>query len=164
MSEPSKQELEALTKRYHELISSQQTLMLSTSSTSGVPDISYAPFIRSSSGIFYIFVSDMARHTHNLLTNPLASLLFIRPETESQNLFARERAILNCSSTEIPSDQAAYTEHLNALQDKFGDVVGLLRSLSDFHLFAFEPQDGRYIIGFGRAFTLNLIDDTLQPI
>ncbi len=161
MSELSQQELEDITRRYQELIASQQTLLLSTASANSVPDISYAPFVRDHTGVFYIYVSDMACHTANLLNNPQASILFIRSESESRNLFARERAVLNCSVQEISRDDAIYPDRLQALQDKFGEVVGVLRSLSDFHLFALRPENGRYIVGFGQAFTINVNDGSL---
>src|SRR5665647_2590797 len=130
MTEISKQELEDITKRYHELIGAQQTLLLSTASATGVPDISYAPFVRDHAGVFYIYVSEMACHTANLLNNPQASILFIRPESESRNLFARERAVLSCGVKEIMRDDEIYTNQIQALQDKFGEVVSVLRSLS----------------------------------
>jgi len=164
MTEISKQELEDITKTYHELIASQQTLLLSTASANGIPDISYAPFVRDHAGLFYIYVSEMACHTANLLNNPQASALFIRPESASSNLFARERAVLNCSVKEIMRDDEIYSDRIQALQDKFGEVVSLLRSLSDFHLFALRPESGRYVIGFGRAFTINVNDSTLHHI
>jgi putative heme iron utilization protein len=162
MSEISTQELEDITKLYHELIASQQTLLLSTASAIGLPDISYAPFVRDHAGDFYIYVSDMACHTANLLNNPQASILFIRPESASPNLFARERAVLNCCVKEIIRDEAIYTDQVQALQDKFGEIVSVLRSLSDFHLFALRPESGRYVIGFGRAFTINVNDGALH--
>jgi putative heme iron utilization protein len=164
MSELSQQELDDITRRYQELIASQQTLLLSTASANSVPDISYAPFVRDCTGVFYIYVSDMACHTANLLNNPQASILFIRSESESRNLFARERAVLNCSVQEISRDDAIYPDRLQALQDKFGEVVGVLRSLSDFHLFALRPENGRYIVGFGQAFTINVNDGSLLHI
>jgi putative heme iron utilization protein len=164
MTEISEQELEDITKRYHGLIASQQTLLLSTASTTGVPDISYAPCVRDHAGVFYIYVSEMACHTVNLLDNPQASILFIRPESVSTNLFARERAVLTCSVKEIMRDDEIYADRIQALQDKFGEVVSALRSLSDFHLFALRPESGRYIVGFGRAFTINVNDGTLCHI
>ena len=164
MSEISEQEFEDIAHCYQELMSSQQTLLFSTASTNGVPDISYAPFVRDHAGVFYIFVSEMASHTANLLNNPQASILFIAPESESRNLFARERAVLSCSVQEISRDDAIYPDRIQALQDKFGEVVSVLRSLSDFHLFALRPENGRYIVGFGRAFTINVIDGTLLHI
>ena len=164
MSEISAQELEDFTRRYHKLIASQQTLLLSTASVAGVPEISFAPFVRDHAGLFYIFVSEMAGHTANLLTNPQASILFIRPESECRNLFARERAVLSCSVKEIPRDDEIFIDRLQALQDKFGEVVNVLRSLSDFHLFALRPESGRFVIGFGRAFTINVNDGSLRHI
>jgi len=164
MTEISKLELEGITTRYHELIASQQTLLLSTASAIGVPDISYAPFVRDHAGLFYIYVSEMASHTVNLLNNPQASALFILPESATSNLFARERAVLSCSVKEIMRDDEIYADRIQALQDKFGGVVSVLRSLSDFHLFALRPESGRYVIGFGRAFTINLNDGTLRHI
>lgn len=164
MSEITKQELGDITKRYQELMASQKTLLLSTASATGVPDISYAPFVRDNAGVFYIYVSEMACHTVNLLNNPQASILFIRPESESPNLFARERAVLSCSVSEIIRDDAIYADRIQALQDKFGEVVSVLRSLSDFHLFALRPENGRYVIGFGRAFSINVSDGSLRHI
>jgi len=164
MPEVSKQELEDITKRYHALIASQQTLLLSTASANGIPDISYAPFVRDHVGLFYIYVSDIACHTANLLNNPQASILFIRPESETPNLFVRERAVLSCSVKEIIRDDEIYTNRIQAMQNKFGEVVSVLRSLSDFHLLALRPESGRYVIGFGRAFTINLSDGTLRHI
>ena len=164
MCEIRAQELEDFTKCYHELIASQQTLLLSTASVAGVPEISFAPFVRDHAGLFYIFVSEMAGHTANLLTNPQASILFIRPESECRNLFARERAVLSCSAKEIGLDDETFIARLQALQDKFGEVVNVLRSLSDFHLFALRPESGRFVIGFGRAFTINMNDGTLRHI
>jgi heme iron utilization protein len=162
MTKVSKQELEDITKRYHALIASQQTLLLSTASANGIPDISYAPFVRDHAGLFYIYVSDMACHTANLLNNPQASILFIRPESETPNLFARERAVLSCSVKEIIRDNEIYTNQIHAMQDQFGEVVSVLSSLSDFHLLALRPESGRFVIGFGRAFTINLSDGTLR--
>jgi len=164
MTEISKQEFEDFTRRYHELIASQQTLLLSTASASGVPDISYAPFVRDHAGLFYIFISEMACHTTNFLDNPQASILLIRPESESRNLFARERAVLSCSVNEISRDSQVYTERIQAMRDKFGEVVSVLSSLSDFHLFALRPESGRYVVGFGQAFTINVNDGTLRHI
>jgi putative heme iron utilization protein len=164
MSEINPQERQDLATSYQALIASQQTLLLSTASASGVPDISYAPFVRDHAGIFYIYVSEMAWHTTNLLNNPQASILFIRSESESRNLFARERAALNCSVQEISRNDASYKDRLQALQEKFGEVVSVLRSLSDFHLFALRPENGRYVAGFGRAFAINVQDGTLLHI
>jgi len=150
-----------LNQRYQALLASQKTLLLSTADVNGVPDCSYAPFVRDSDGIFYIYVSNMATHTGNLLSNPQASILFIRSEAESANLFARERAMLMCAVIEIGREEPGYADKVNALQEQFGEVIDMLRSLPDFHLFALQPITGRYVLGFGRAFAINGPDDCL---
>ncbi|WAK01195.1 HugZ family pyridoxamine 5'-phosphate oxidase [Methylobacter sp. YRD-M1] len=148
----------------HKLIASQQTLLLSTATANGAPDISYAPFVQDQAGCFYVFVSELASHTANLLQNPQASVMFIRPESESHNLFARERAVFGCKAKEIPYDDETYAVQLQALSTKFGEVVNLLRSLSDFHLFALRPENGRYVIGFGRAYIIDMSDGSVHPV
>jgi heme iron utilization protein len=157
---------ENLTERANalqELLASQQTLLLSTASVSGVPDLSYAPFVRDQAGCFYIFVSELAAHTANLLANPQASVMFIRTESESSNLFARERAVFNCKAREISRNEHLYTTQLKAMQDQFGEVISLLRPLSDLHLFALCPESGRYVAGFGQAYTINVKDSSVSP-
>ncbi len=145
-------------KFLQELLVSQQTLLLSTASGSGVPDLSVAPFVRDQAGCFYIFVSELATHTANLLNNSQASMMFIRPESESNNLFARERAVFNCKVREIARNEQLYATQLKAFQDKFGEIVSLLNSLNDFHLFALCPETGRYIMGFGQAYMIHVKD------
>lgn len=66
--------------------------------------------------------------------------------------------------TEISRDSETYNDRIQAMQDQFGEVVSVLRSLSDFHLFALRPESGRYVIGFGRAFTINVNNGTLRHI
>ncbi|SDX16003.1 HugZ family protein [Nitrosomonas communis] len=162
MSEINQQEFDELTNRYRKLIASQKTLLLSTASTDGVPNISYAPFVRDDTGLYYIYVSELASHTVDLLNNPKASIMFICPESESHNLFARERAVLNCIVKEIIQDTEAYTQRIQALQEKFGKVVSVLCALPDFHLFALRQESGRYVAGFGQAFAIDVDNDSLK--
>ena len=148
----------------NDLLASQQTLLLSSASKTGEPDISYAPFVCDETGCFYIFISELAAHTDNLLTNPKASVLFIRLETESHNLFARERAVFECTVREISRNEEIYSHQITALQDKFGEIVSLLKTLADFHLFALSPVNGRYVAGFGQAYVIDTQTRTLTPL
>jgi putative heme iron utilization protein len=90
--------------------------------------------------------------------------MFIRPESESNNLFARERAIFNCKVREIGRNQQLYSTQLKAFQDKFGEVVSLLNKLADFHLFALCPESGRYIMGFGQTYAINIKDGNVPRL
>lgn len=120
--------------------------------------------MRDGQDCFYVLISELAAHTDNLFTNPRASVMFVRPESESSNLFARERAVFDCSVKEIDRSDDIYPIHLKAMQNQFGEIVRILRSLSDFHLFALTPISGRYVAGFGQAYTINVRDGTLSPL
>lgn len=58
----------------------------------------------------------------------------------------------------------AYITILQAMENKFGNVVSLLRSLPDFHLFCLKPQSGQYIIGFGQAYPIDVVNQCVLPI
>ncbi|MGZ4956925.1 MAG: HugZ family protein, partial [Methylobacter sp.] len=90
--------------------------------------------------------------------------MFIRPESESNNLFARERAVFNYKARKIERSEPLYTIQLKAFQDKFGEVVNLLQTLTDFHLFALCPESGRYIMGFGQAYMININEGKVSPL
>jgi putative heme iron utilization protein len=109
---------------YRALITAQRSLLLATSNSEGDAEISYAPYVRIEQE-FYIFVSELARHTGNMLRSRRASVMFIQPEAEAANLFARRRLIFSCKVAEIRADDARYTPILEALQQACGDVVGL---------------------------------------
>lgn len=95
-------------KNYQQLIQSQQTLVLATVTEQGKAESSYAPYVKDDKGVFYIFVSELATHTKNMLTNHQVSILFIQPESESKNLFARERVVFDCSISEVQRQNECY--------------------------------------------------------
>ncbi len=162
MSEMDKNAQDQANQQYQKLIQDQQTVLLSTVSIQGQPECSYAPYVRDAQGSFYIFVSELARHTKNMLQNERASVLFIQNEKEANNLFARERAVFDCTISEIQQQDESYNTQLDKMTDELGETIGLLRSLPDFHLLKLSPVKGRYIAGFGQAFMINTADDVLE--
>ena len=154
MNAPS-QDLDQHRQHCEQLIAAQQTVLLATASTQGVPLNSYAPFVRDDKGVFYVFLSELAEHTRNLMDNPQASLFFIRPESESKNLFARERVSFACHAQRIGRDSPRFDERMAVMTERFGDTIQLLQSLADFHLFALTPNRGTYVVGFGQAFLID---------
>lgn len=155
-------EQNSLIQNYHRLIQSQQTLLLSTVTEQGKPESSYAPYVRDAEGVFYIFVSELATHTKNMLQNRQASILFIQPEHQAKNLFARQRAIFDCAINEIQRQDEQYHKKMLIFRGAFGETVELLQSLPDFHLLALTPVSGKYIAGFGKAFSIDTVNDSLQ--
>ena len=148
-------ELADLESKYQKHIQAHRTLVLSTLSEEGFADISYAPFIQDEHGLFYIFVSELAQHTGNLMVNPECSVFIGQPEQDQKNPFACERVVFRCRASEVFKNDPVYESRLDQMQNKLGDTVKLLRSLPDFHLFALAPGSGHYINGFASAFTIN---------
>ncbi len=146
------------TENYQALIQQQQTLLLSTVTSQGMPEASYAPYVRDIKGVFYIYVSELAAHTKNMLLNKRVSVLFIQAEKEAKNLFARERVVFDCSIHEVQSQDEIYQQQLAKMQEKFGETVALLTSLPDFHLLALTAVSGKYVAGFGKAYSINTSD------
>ncbi len=140
----------------NQLIQKYQTLLISTVSAKGQPECSYAPYVRDQQGVFYIFVSELASHTQNMLDTLQASVMFIQPEQLAQNIFARERVVFECSVQEIQRNESNFDGSLQAMKENFGETIDLLRNLNDFHLLALTPLNGKYVIGFGQAFAINV--------
>jgi len=152
----SDSDLQEQSVAYQTLIEQQQTLLLSTVNEQGEPESSYAPYVRDGNGVFYIYVSDLASHTQNMLQKHHASILIIRSEKESENLFARERVTFQCKVLEVSVDSENYARQLLNMEQQLGETIALLRSLPDFHLLALKPVSGKYIAGFGQAFLIEL--------
>lgn len=132
------------------LLGSQQSLLMATRSPQGEAEISYAPFVRHD-GQFYIFISQLARHTQNLQAHPHLSVMLIEPEQQATNPFARQRLTLRCVAEKIGRDDGDFPARMAQLKAKFGETVALLESLPDFHLLALTPLDGLFVAGFGKA-------------
>jgi hypothetical protein len=151
MADETKQSLE---ENFANFKQSVKTLQLSTLTAEGKPNASYSPFVTDEQGNFYIFVSQLASHTQDLLSNPLASILLIQDEAETRQIFARQRISYQCDVEIVTADNTDYIKMLDALENRFGSVVELLRTLSDFILFRLKPHQGQYVKGFGKAYKL----------
>jgi len=154
MPQPTPSTTEALQREANAFLEQFKTLLLATVSEDGHPDCSYAPFLRDERGHLYIFVSELAQHTKNLLTNPRASLMFTAAETDSKNLFARQRLTLETKASYIPRENSAWPAILDDMETRFGNTIELLKTLPDFHLIRFEVFTGNYVQGFAKAYSL----------
>ncbi|MEA1989726.1 MAG: hypothetical protein U9N57_11055 [Pseudomonadota bacterium] len=143
---------------------SRKSIILSTLDSLGTIETSVAPFVYKDDKL-YIFVSELAKHTQNLLgliernesskdlnTPGLVSAILLADESQTEQIFARERMTLQLNVAELLADDKSYSDLLNEFANQFGEVVSVLRGLSDFHLFEFIIQKGGYVKGFGQAF------------
>ncbi|MDP0499023.1 MAG: pyridoxamine 5'-phosphate oxidase family protein [Verrucomicrobiota bacterium JB022] len=156
IAEPSPQEAvltEALAQ-YEQLLESQQSVIIGTVSSQGLPDASYAPAIRDEANNFYVYVSALARHTSALKSGRKASVMVIEDEASAGQLFARKRVTYVSRPVLIERETEEFNRRMDEMAEKLGGVVGHLRGMLDFELFRLEPDEGRLVTGFGRAFRL----------
>jgi hypothetical protein len=144
----------SLAAEANEFISTCKTAVLATvSPDDSIPNASYAPYLKWEEH-FYVLVSGLAQHTGNLLQSGKCHLMFLADERDSVNPFARKRVSYQCKATEVLRDDDRAKPILDAMADKFGPTIGMLRQLPDFRLIELSPQEGLYVRGFGQAFPL----------
>jgi len=80
--------------------------------------------------------------------------MFIENEQEAKEIFARTRLIFACEAEVIERDSAAWEERMQQFSEKFGELMGVLKELKDFHLFRLTPRSGSYVRGFAQAYAI----------
>ena len=151
---------EAVTNAYQTLPKAVSSLMLSTVTADGQPHASYAPYVMDEANHLYIFTSGLSAHTQNLLDTARAGILIIEDEATSQQIFARQRITYDCQAHLMERNSAAWETQANAFEQRFGDIIQMLRQLADFQIFRLVPYAGRFIMGFGAAYDINPEDLT----
>jgi len=138
-----------------QLFDSVQTLFMASTNADGTPHASYAPYIRDENGDLYVFISQLAQHTRNLLKNELISVLIAEDEQQARQLFAKTRLSYQCKVHLIQRDQAEFAANIEIMERQFGEIIQVLKGLPDFHLFRLEPVTGVFVMGFGQAYQLD---------
>jgi putative heme iron utilization protein len=133
------------------------SLLLASSDAVGVPEISYSPFVMEDES-FFILVSELSKHTGNLRERSRVSAMLIEDEDDAANIYTRRRLILHCAIKEHRREGKRWSELLPLFKSEFGDIVTIIKTLTDFVLFELQPLDGRWITGFGAAFTFDRLD------
>ncbi|MBB1486456.1 HugZ family pyridoxamine 5'-phosphate oxidase [Oceanospirillum sediminis] len=151
----SKQEIlnTRINEEVSDFIASRKSLMLSSIQPDGTPYASYAPFAIGDDCL-YVLLSEIALHAVNLQHNPAASVLIIEDEDSAGELFARKRVNYSMQAALIELESEAWYQGIDILEARHGERIRNLSQLADFRLFRLSPEGGRFVKGFGRAFTL----------
>lgn len=136
------------------LKTSMRSLQLATLSADGEPHCGYTPFIIDGPD-FYIFVSQLSLHTRDLLNTRRAGVMLIADEQTSSQLYARRRVNYQCAVTVIGREEEQYDSLLNAMRERQGKMVDLIRQLPDFVLFRLTPASGQFVMSLGKAYKLS---------
>ncbi len=137
-----------------DFIKTFQSTVLGTLDENGLPFGSYAPFVHHEHK-FYIFISNVAKHARNLQAVPKASLLFIEDESKTEQIFARKRVSLQCSSQMITREEGKFEDVMNIFKKKFSEeMVSMLMGMQDFNLYELSTDYGEATFGFGEAYNI----------
>lgn len=153
-----------VTELYRTFPEKFRSIVLSTVSADGIPQASYAPFLMDENKTIYIYISGLSAHTANLKQTNRASILFIEDEAETTEIFARRRLTYECKAHPLPRDTTQWQTLIERFEQRFGNVIGLMKGLPDFQLFQLHPQTGQFVIGFGAAYRVKTDDlNSLEP-
>ena len=81
--------------------------------------------------------------------------MFIEDENATAQIFARTRVTFQCDVIEMTRSSKSAERMLSKMEDRFGELLITLRSLSDFHLFRLSPKNGTFVMGFGQAYSIS---------
>jgi len=98
-------------------------------------------------GHFVLLLSDLARHTKNLRSNPEVSLLVV--ETGSEPIQERQRITVKGGAI-VVKDEARF-EQLKQAYLKVFPRAEVFFELPDFRFYVIEPTEIYWIGGFGKA-------------
>jgi hypothetical protein len=146
--------LTGVQEEFEELRESLKTLQLATLDNDSQPLASYAPYVRFQQR-YYLYLSELAKHTVNLIANGSVSLLLIESEESCRNLFARRRIVLWGEARTIERDSPLFTRVIAEFERQFGGIIKVIEPLQDFHLFEIKPVSGRFVRGFAEAFEMS---------
>jgi len=154
-------DIEKTIENYLTFMSNRRNCILSLIDEEGKPFISYSPFVKKD-GKLYIYISQIAEHYRYMERNDYVDVLLIADESATNNKFATERVRLSCKPTNIGNDGC---DDIFALFNELhgAKMVDVLRTL-DFSLFELDPQRGRYVVGFGMAFDIDVEANLFQHV
>ncbi|MBV67291.1 MAG: heme utilization protein HutZ [Candidatus Marinimicrobia bacterium] len=141
-------------KEKNNLINNMSSLILGTTNNKNLPNSSYAPFGIDNENNFYIFISELSKHTKNIMLNPNVSLMIIEDESKSKTIFARKRLTITGKASIINRNEKDWNQKIKILENKFDDTFTYLKNMEDFHLFKITPISGLLVFGFAKAFNL----------
>ena len=148
-------QLENIQAEYEKFPEELESVIISTMNAQAIPNASYAPFVMDDSKNIYIYVSGLSTHTKNLYANPHVSVLFIEDEAKSNLIFARRRLNFDCTANLIERETDKWNQIVEQFQGRFGQIIEVLRGLSDFRIFQLIPSEGRFVVGFGAAYHIS---------
>lgn len=124
----------------------------------GGPSVSMVLFAASEDGAaFYLHVSRLAHHTQDILADPQCSLLIAESDTGARDPQSLARVTLRGKVLPVSPDAHDYDAARSLYLRKFPESAFMFE-LGDFALYRIDPDSGRFVAGFARAFNVTRED------
>lgn len=142
------------------LIEASKTLSFAVPGDKGDhTELSYAPFsFEDKPMTFYVLGSPIAGASRALIASAQSgkptAVLFMAPESETRQMFARKRLALQVHAEPVARDSKEWGEQIEKLRGRYGKIVETLSMMPDFSMLALKPFKGRLIKGFGQIYDL----------
>jgi putative heme iron utilization protein len=131
-----------------------KTMVVAVSGNTDTPEIGVSPFIRREDGL-YIYTSHLSQHVRDLLACGVATCLLCADESDSQNIWARNRLKFTATATEIARDNTIFASLCDDFAATHGPTMDLIRNFTDFHMLRLDPDTAVLVLGFAKAFRLS---------
>ena len=131
-----------------------RTLYLGINSADTVPEMGVSPFIRRDGGL-YIYASHLSPHVRNLIDQGEAACMLCADESDSQNIWARNRLKFTVEVVEITRDDVNFDKLCDDFTSVHGPTMDLIRNFTDFHMIRLMPKKGVLVLGFAKAFIVS---------
>ena len=135
-----------------DFISGFGSVVLGTVNNKAYPNVTYAPFLRYENNN-YIYISEIGDHYDNMKNNGNLELLFLEDESKAKAITVRRRVRFASGFEFLPRDEN-FEKVMDTFEKKAGNTMNLMRKMKDFHLVKLNFLDGRYVKGFGQAYTI----------
>ncbi|WP_159991778.1 HugZ family heme oxygenase [Pelistega ratti] len=135
---------------------SVNSCILATLDTEGSPIASYAPIV-SLDGKNYIYISAIAEHYDNIKRNPSqVEVMFLEDESQAKSIIVRTRLRYKATARFIPREDPIVEKVLDKLAEIMNKVGGIktIREFTDFDLIELTFGTGRFVHGFGQAYSI----------
>ncbi len=152
MKEPSSKAMKPLDEaRLARLVGSTRWLAMATRGSGGEPLVSWVAWAPEADfSAFYLHLSRLARHTRNLLENGAISLALSEPDDGRADPQTLARLTLDGRVEALAPGEEGYEPARRCYLERLPEAE-MLFQFSDFILFRFVPERGRYVEGFASS-------------
>ncbi|KAA8710697.1 HugZ family heme oxygenase [Helicobacter canis] len=156
MSVEQTHDLEAIKQEIAEFAKEFGSGVLASLSPSGEALATYAPVIHSE-GRFYIYISEVAEHYASIRANPSnIELMFLEDESKAKSVILRKRLRYRVSARFVDRGGEEFESVFARFVEQSGGAGGIksIKAMQDFHLIELIAGSGRYVKGFGQAYSI----------